>query len=278
MIHLRAKYKSFDGFTEFYEHQSEVTGTNMRFSVYRPLGDKPMPVLYWLSGLTCTEENFMQKAGAQRLLADIGCILVAPDTSPRNCQLPGEDETYSFGSGASFYVDATQPPWNGPYQMYSYVSKELPELIAAHFPVDPSRQSIFGHSMGGHGAMMIGLRNPHKFRSISAFAPICAPSDCAWGVYAFTRYLGEDKHTWSEYDTCKLIESGCEQMPLLVDQGLEDEFLKSEQLMTSRLEVAAKNKDYKIKLRKHAAYDHSYYFVASFLEDHLRYHQSFLGT
>ncbi|MFK7824215.1 MAG: S-formylglutathione hydrolase [Oligoflexales bacterium] len=278
MISLRKKYKSFGGWTEFYEHHSQSTGTIMRFSVYRPSASGPLPVLYWLSGLTCTDENFMQKAGAQRMLAELGVILVAPDTSPRACDLPGEDETYSFGTGAGFYVDAIQQPWNSAYKMYSYVSDELPQVIEENFPVDSARKSIFGHSMGGHGAMVIGLRNPKKFRSISAFAPICAPSQCPWGDYAFSRYLGDEKESWYQYDTCKLIEAGCEKKPILIDQGLEDEFLKSEQLHTSKLEEVCKKKDYGIELRMHSAYDHSYYFIASFLEDHLRFHQRYLES
>jgi len=276
MINLRQKYKSFGGWTEFYEHQSQSTGTKMRFSVFRPDVSGNLPVLYWLSGLTCTDENFMQKAGAQRILADMGFILVAPDTSPRGCDIPGEDETYSFGSGAGFYVDAVQSPWSSAYKMYSYVSDELPQLIASNFPVDVQRQGIFGHSMGGHGAMVVGLRNPDKFRSISAFAPICAPSQCAWGEYAFSRYLGDNKEAWYQYDTCKLIGSGCEHKPILVDQGLEDEFLSSEQLQTDNLKKVCNEKNYGIELRMHAGYDHSYYFIASFLEDHLRFHQRYL--
>ena len=276
MINLRKKYKSFGGWTEFYEHQSATTGTPMNFSIFRPNHSKPLPVLYWLSGLTCTDENFMQKAGAQRMLSELGMILVAPDTSPRHCQIPGEDEVYHFGAGAGFYVNATQDPWRKSYQMYQYVSEELPALIKDNFPVDPLRQSIFGHSMGGHGAMVVGLRNPSAYRSISAFAPICAPSQCSWGEYAYSRYLGEDREAWLAYDTCALIDAGCEKKPLLVDQGSDDEFLESGQLQTSRLGEVCKERNYDIRLRMQEGYDHSYYFVASFLEEHLRFHQRYL--
>jgi S-formylglutathione hydrolase len=233
---------------------------------------QPVPVLYWLSGLTCTEENFIVKAGAQRVAAELGLALVVPDTSPRGLKIPGEDESYDFGTGAGFYVDATQPPWSRGYRMYSYVVKELPQLVAAEFPVDPTRVGVFGHSMGGHGALTIALKNPDYYKSVSAFAPISSPMRCPWGEKALTGYLGADRASWREYDaTALLAERGWPGPALLVDQGTDDQFLES-QLKPGLLEEACRRSGVPLELRLQAGYDHSYFFIASFIEDHLRFH------
>jgi S-formylglutathione hydrolase len=253
----------------------------MQFSIYIPdvaRPAEPLPVLYFLSGLTCTEENFMAKAGAQRYAAELGLILVAPDTSPRNTDIPGETEAWDLGAGAGFYVDAIAEPWQQHYQMYSYVAAELPHLIAANFPADPSRQSICGHSMGGHGALVCGLRNRDHYRSISAFAPIAAPSQCPWGQKAFRNYLGTDSSTWHRYDATELVlalpmESP---RPILIDQGLQDTFL-AEQLRPELLVKACEQVNQPLTYRAHPHYDHSYYFIATFIEDHIRFHARHLN-
>lgn len=251
----------------------------MNFSVYVPhqASTTPLPVLYFLSGLTCTEENFMAKAGAQRHASELGLILVAPDTSPRNTGLFGEDADWDFGAGAGFYVDATQSPWNQHYQMYSYVVEELPTVIAAHFPADTMRQGITGHSMGGHGALVCGLRNGDRYRSISAFAPIAAPSQCAWGQKALTGYLGADPAQWSLYDATVLASTlAADTRPILIDQGLADAFLP-EQLLPDRLVEACRMAQRSLTYRAHPGYDHSYYFIATFIEDHIRFHARHLN-
>ncbi len=272
-LNLKAEYKLFNGKLGFYSHLSSCCNGEMRFSVYQPPQTKSqnVPILYFLSGLTCTEENFMIKAGAQRFAAKYGLMLIAPDTSPRNTGIPGEDEEWDFGTGAGFYVDATQKPWMTHYQMYSYVVRELPELIAANFPVEPSRQSIFGHSMGGHGALVCALRNPQQYRSVSAFAPIVAPTHSPWGEKILSRYLGEDRESWRAYDASELIRQEKFHSSILIDQGTEDEFL-AEQLLPAVFEQACEQVNQPLTLRYQEGYDHSYYFISTFIEDHIRYH------
>ena len=257
----------------YHAHDSVENRAPMRFAVFTPpqAARQPVPVLYFLAGLTCTEETFMMKAGAQRLAAELGILLVAPDTSPRSPRLPGDDESWDFGLGAGFYVDATEPPWSGHYRMYSYVTRELPALVAAHFPARTDAQGIFGHSMGGHGALIAALRNPRQYRSVSAFAPICAPMDCPWGVKAFTRYLGTERNRWADYDTSALVATSRPGGPILVDQGTADKFL-DEQLKPERLLDAARRSGLRIELRRQTGYDHGYYFISTFVEDHLRFH------
>jgi S-formylglutathione hydrolase len=270
--------KSFGGWHKQYSHVSSTLNCTMRFAIFLPpqasTGAK-VPVLYWLSGLTCTDENFMQKASAQRLAAELGIAIVAPDTSPRGDDV-ADDEGYDLGKGAGFYVNATQAPWNRHYQMYDYVVNELPELIESMFPVSGQR-SISGHSMGGHGALVIALRNAERYQSVSAFSPITNPVNCPWGQKAFTAYLGSDTSTWREYDASLLIRDAQQQVPALVDQGEADDFL-AEQLKPEVLVAAAQanDKDYPLELRTHEGYDHSYYFIASFIEDHLRFHAKYL--
>jgi S-formylglutathione hydrolase len=250
----------------------------MRFSVFQPpqaqLG--PVPVLYYLAGLTCTEETFAIKAGAQRIAAELGLMLVAPDTSPREVTIEGDTADWDFGRGAGFYVDATEAPWSTHYKMYQYVSEELPALIQSAFPARAEAQGIFGHSMGGHGALVIGLRNLARYRSISAFAPIAAPSHCPWGQKAFTGYLGADQSHWAAYDASDLVRHHQCRTRILIDQGTADPFL-AKQLMPERFVEACRLSGQKVELRMHAAYDHGYYFIQSFMEDHLRHHAAVLG-
>jgi S-formylglutathione hydrolase len=253
----------------------------MRFAVFVPPAAerRAVPVLYYLAGLTCTEETFMIKAGAERLAAELGLMLVAPDTSPRGAPLPGDSASWDFGVGAGFYLDATQEPWSEHYRMYSYVTGELPALIAGAFPADMARQGIFGHSMGGHGALTIFLRNRERYRSISAFAPIAAPSDCPWGQKAFTGYLGAERGPWRQYDATSLmleVKDAKRGPPILIDQGLADQFLAS-QLNPERFEEACTRVGYPLRLRRHEGYDHGYYFISTFIDDHLRHHAQFLG-
>jgi S-formylglutathione hydrolase len=271
-----SQHGAFGGTVSFHRHEAEETACAMRFAVYLPpqAARRRVPVLWYLAGLTCTEETFMIKAGAQRVAAELGLALVSPDTSPRSVPLPGDSESWDFGVAAGFYLDATHAPWSRHYRMYSYVVRELPALVEASFPVDPARQGIFGHSMGGHGALTIGLRNPGRYRSISAFAPIAAPMHCPWGQKAFTGYLGADREAWRQYDACELIGSLPDvagRPPILVDQGLADQFLE-QQLMPERLEKACKAKGYPLTLRRQPGYDHGYYFISTFMEDHLRHH------
>ncbi|RFA31403.1 S-formylglutathione hydrolase [Alkalilimnicola ehrlichii] len=273
--------KSFGGWHKQYRHRSEALNGSMRFAIFLPpqaTGDRPAPVLYWLSGLTCTDENFMQKAGAQRLAAELGIALVAPDTSPRGEDVPDDpDGAYDFGHGAGFYVNATQAPWNRHYRMYDYIVEELPALIEAHFPVTAER-AISGHSMGGHGALTIALKNPQRYRSVSAFSPIANPSRCPWGEKALSRYLGEDRDAWREYDSAELMRAAeaAQFLPALVDQGDRDNFL-AEQLKPEALTAAAQTSGYPLTLRMQEGYDHSYYFIASFIDDHLRFHAQHLA-
>ena len=280
-LELLGKHACFGGEQRFYAHQSSVLGCRMRFSLYLPPAASQGPVagLTYLAGLTCTEETFVIKAGAQRMAAKLGMALLAPDTSPRGLGLSGEDDDWDFGSGAGFYLDATQEPWSDHYRMYSYVIGELRELVMSEFPLDPGRQGIFGHSMGGHGALTIGLKHPELYRSISAFAPICAPSLCPWGQKAFSNYLGDDRSEWDACDASVIASNlldGAQRSPLLVDQGMADQFLE-EQLFPESLEAACRQSGLDLNLRRHEGYDHSYYFISSFMEDHLRHHAGILG-
>jgi len=268
--------KSFGGWHKQYSHRSAVLNCEMRFAIYLPpqaaTGVK-VPVMYWLSGLTCTDENFMQKAGAQRIAAELGIAIVAPDTSPRGEDVADDPEgSYDFGLGAGFYLNATREPWNRHYQMYDYVVNELPELIENNFQVGQQR-AISGHSMGGHGALMIALRNPEHFNSVSAFSPITNPVNCPWGKKAFAGYLGTNQDIWKQYDSSELMKLSTNPVPALVDQGTKDDFL-TEQLKPEMLQAAAKLSGYPLELRMQEGYDHSYYFIASFIEDHLRFHAS----
>ncbi|GAA5135255.1 S-formylglutathione hydrolase [Thalassotalea piscium] len=269
--------KVFGGWQKQYTHQSKTLNCDMRFAIYLPpqasSGEK-VPVLYWLSGLTCTDENFMQKAGAFRMAAELGIAIVAPDTSPRGDDV-ADDDGYDLGKGAGFYVNATQAPWNKHYQMYDYIVKELPALIEASFPVS-NKRAISGHSMGGHGALTIAMRNPERYCSMSAFSPICNPVNVPWGQKAFTAYLGKDKSTWQAYDASELMRQATQFLPAKVDQGGADNFLK-EQLTPELLEAAAKASSYPLELAIHEGYDHSYYFISSFIEEHLRFHAKHLA-
>ncbi|WP_157089294.1 S-formylglutathione hydrolase [Oceanibaculum pacificum] len=273
-LEILKKHACFGGVQGVYRHPSAETGTAMDFAVYLPPQAEAggtLPVLYFLSGLTCNWENVTVKAGAQRYAAEHGLILVAPDTSPRGLDLPGEHDSYDFGSGAGFYVDATQEPWSRHYRMYSYVTQELPGLVAAEFPVDTARQGITGHSMGGHGALVCALRNPGKYRSVSAFSPIVAPSQVPWGQKALGQYLGPDRQAWRAYDATCLVETTAWDRPILIDQGTADEFL-AEQLRPELLVGAAAAAGIPLNVRHQPGYDHSYYFIASFIGDHIRHH------
>ncbi|NJK40398.1 MAG: S-formylglutathione hydrolase [Acaryochloridaceae cyanobacterium SU_2_1] len=263
----------FGGRMGFYRHESSTCRTSMKFAVYQPpqAQSGPLPVLYFLSGLTCTEENFMIKAGAQRYAADYGLILVAPDTSPRDGETPGAETDWDLGTGAGFYVDALLDPWAAHYQMYRYVVEELPQVIEQYFPVQIDRQGICGHSMGGHGALVCGLRNRDRYRSISALAPIAAPMRCPWGQKIFSHYLGPDQALWRAYDASELVYDYRDSRPLLVDQGAADSFL-AEQLRPDLLQSACEQVQRPFTLRLHPGYDHSYYFIATFIGEHLRFH------
>ncbi|MBH8563186.1 S-formylglutathione hydrolase [Nostoc sp. CENA67] len=270
---LTSEYKSFGGKLGFYSHASSTCNVEMRFAVYQPPQalQKPVPVLYFLSGLTSTEENFMMKAGAQRYAAEYGLMLVAPDTSPRNTGIPGEDDDWDFGTGAGFYVDATEEPWHQHYQMYSYVVQELPALIAANFPAQIDKQGIFGHSMGGHGALVCALRNPQLYKSVSAFAPIVAPMRSPWGQKVFSGYLGSNQESWRLYDASELVKQAKYHSPILIDQGTADKYL-TDQLLPEVFVQACAEVNQPLTLRYQEGYDHGYYFIASFIEDHIRYH------
>jgi S-formylglutathione hydrolase len=269
---LSGAHAAFGGVQGIYRHASTATGTEMTFSVYVPphTPGARLPVLWYLSGLTCTHANVTDKGEYRVACAEAGVIFVAPDTSPRGDDVP-DDEAYDFGKGAGFYVDATQEPWSANFRMRSYIEDELPALIAAEFPVDMARQGITGHSMGGHGALTIGLRNPDRFRSISAFSPIVSPLHCPWGEKALGRYLGKDRLAWREYDACALIEDGARVAELLVDQGDADQFLV-EQLKPELLRAACDAAGIDLTLRLQPGYDHSYYFISTFMADHVRWH------
>jgi S-formylglutathione hydrolase len=278
-IERLSRTKAFEGWVEFYRHRSECTGTEMRFSIFLPpqAATAKVPLLYWLSGLTCTEENFMVKSGAHAFLAEHGVALVACDTSPRGAAVPGEDADWDLGTGAGFYVNATQPKWARHYRMFDYVTRELPELVKANFPVLGDRESIFGHSMGGHGALISALRQPGRYRSVSAFAPISAPSLCPWGKKAFSAYLGDDLKAWAAWDTHLLVRAARVRIPFLIDQGTEDKFL-SEQLMPHVLQETCLDAGYPLDLRMREGYDHSYYFISTFIHEHIAYHAKALKS
>jgi S-formylglutathione hydrolase len=269
--------RSHGGIQGVYRHASVSTGTDMVFSVFVPdhAQGATLPVVWYLSGLTCTHANVTEKGEFRAACAELGLIFVAPDTSPRGDAV-ADDEAYDFGKGAGFYVDATQAPWAAHYRMRSYIETELPALVGAQFPADMARQGITGHSMGGHGALTIALRNPGRFRSVSAFAPIVSPLSCPWGVKALTGYLGEDRARWRDYDACALIDDGARLPDLLVDQGLADTFLE-DQLKPELLEAACARAGMALTLNRRAGYDHSYYFISTFMAEHLRWHAARLG-
>lgn len=279
-IETISEHACFGGVQGFYRHDSREIGLPMQFSVYQPARarQRPVPVLYFLAGLTCTEETFMNKAGAQRWAAEHGVMLVAPDTSPRKTGIADSDKDWDFGEGAGFYLDATQPPWSRHFCMESYITQELYSLIPQRFN-SSGRVGIFGHSMGGHGALVLALRHPDLFLSVSAFAPICAPSHCPWGRKAFGNFLGADTAAWAEHDASALMSTRRTPFPagILIDQGLSDKFL-TEQLYPESFEQACAQAGQPLTLRRHAAYDHSYYFIASYMSDHLKFHAGQLGA
>ncbi len=272
----------FGGVQAVWRHRSRETGTDMRFSVFHPPGasaERPAPVVWWLSGLTCTEENFPIKSGAQRVAAELGLMLIAPDTSPRGEGVPDDpDGAYDFGLGAGFYVDATQAPWRDHYRMWSYVARELPEVVRAGLAdADLGRQSIMGHSMGGHGALTLALQHPLRYRGVSAFAPICAPSQTPWGIKALGGYLGPDREAWREHDATALVEDGARtDCPIWVDQGEADPYLQ-DQLRPDLFEAACARAGLELKLTRRPGYDHGFYFISTFIEAHLRWHAERLG-
>jgi S-formylglutathione hydrolase len=277
-LELISEHACFGGVQRFYKHASRTIGLPMRFGLYLPpqaRAGMAVPVLTYLAGLTCTEETFAIKAGAQKVAAELGLALLTPDTSPRGAGVVGEDHHWDFGVGAGFYLDATHAPWAGHWRMESYLLDELLPEAAAAFGLDAQRQGLFGHSMGGHGALTLALRHPGRFRSVSAFAPICAPAQCPWGHKAFTGYLGQDESTWAAHDASALMASQASApypAGLLIDQGLADKFLAEQQLLPERFEAACAQVDQPLTLRRHEGYDHGYYFVASFMADHLRFH------
>ncbi|MDE2305479.1 MAG: S-formylglutathione hydrolase [Gammaproteobacteria bacterium] len=272
-----SEQRCFAGTQGFYRHLSTSCAGPMRFSVYQPpqARERRVPVLYYLAGLTCTEETFVIKAGAQRIAAELGIMLVAPDTSPRGTGIPDEAADWEFGTAAGFYLDATEAPWSKFFNMYTYVVRELPAIVGTHFAADLDREGICGHSMGGHGALTIALQNPVRYRSVSAFAPIVAPSQVPWGRKAFPRYLGEDRSRWDRYDATRLVQSRQFPGTILIDQGDADKFL-TEQLRPELFEAACRASGQALSLRRHPGYDHSYYFIATFMEDHLRHHAAAL--
>jgi len=276
-MELLSRTKCYGGWLQRYRHNSSAVNGEMVFAIYLPPKPEiqPVPTLYWLSGLTCTDENFCQKAGAFRVAAELGLAIVCPDTSPRGSDYPREHDSYDFGSGAGFYVNATVEPFSKTYRMYDYVVDELPQLVESQFPLTDQR-AISGHSMGGHGALICALKNPGRYQSVSAFSPVANPSKCPWGQKAFQGYLGDDVQTWAEWDACSLIPQARERLELLVDQGEADDFLE-EQLRPETLEKICAESQHPLTLRRHEGYDHSYFFIASFIEDHLRHHGKALG-
>lgn len=280
-VTVRSRHRCFDGEMVFCAHSSEEIGGEMRFALFLPPGageGRRAPLLTYLAGLTCTEETFPTKGGALAEAARAGIALLAPDTSPRDRRHAGDDESWDFGLGAGFYVDATELPWRYGYRMHSYVTAELPGVVASEFPVEPERAGIFGHSMGGHGALVAALRNPGRYRSVSAFAPIAAPSHCPWGHKALGSYLGADPKAWRAWDATALVEDGARCPPLLVDQGLADKFLADGQLLPERLEAACAAAGQPLELRRQDGYDHGYYFISTFMADHIRHHAAALGS
>lgn len=278
-MELVSNNKIFNGEQRRYAHRSEALSCDMKFAVFLPpqVNEQEVPVLYWLSGLTCTDENFVTKAGAQQYAARYGIAIVAPDTSPRGDDVPDDpDQAYDFGLGAGFYLNATQQPWSTHYYMYDYVRAELPQLLAAELRLDHSRCAISGHSMGGHGALSIALKNPAQYQSVSAFSPICSASRCPWGEKALSLYLGDDRDLWSDHDVVELVNKATETLPILVDQGDADTFL-AEQLNTPLLVETSQQCDYPMRIRMQPGYDHSYYFIASFIGEHLQFHAQNLG-
>lgn len=279
MPELISRHQAFGGVQAFYQHTSETIGLPMRFSVYTPPGftGQPIPALIFLAGLTCTEETFMIKAGAQRFAAEHGIMLIAPDTSPRGAGVPGETDAWDLGVGAGFYLDAIQSPWNTHYRMESYIVDELMSRIVPELGADVSRTGIFGHSMGGHGALTLALRHPGLFRSVSAFAPIANPVNCPWGQKAFAAYLGDDRQAWEAHDATLLMQKATTPFAegILVDQGLDDKFLAG-QLYLEAFEAACKVAQQPLTLRRHAGYDHGYYFIATFMQDHIAHHAAIL--
>ncbi|XP_006123027.2 S-formylglutathione hydrolase isoform X1 [Pelodiscus sinensis] len=273
--------KCFEGFQKVFEHDSVELKCKMRFGIYLPPKAEigKCPVLYWLSGLTCTEQNFITKSGFHQAASEHGLIVVAPDTSPRGCNIEGEDESWDFGTGAGFYVDATEEPWKTNYRMYSYIKDELPKLIKANFPADSERMSIFGHSMGGHGALILALKNPGKYKSVSAFAPICNPVQCPWGKKAFGGYLGSDLTQWEAYDATHLVKSYPDShLDILIDQGKDDQFLSAGQLLPDNFIAACTERKIPVVFRLQQGYDHSYFFIATFVNDHIRHHAKYLNA
>ena len=271
-LEIVSEARVFGGQQRIYQHSSTATGTTMRFAAFLPpqAQNAKVPVFWFLSGLTCTEDNFTQKAGAQRVAAELGLVLIAPDTSPRGDAVP-DVPAYDFGKGAGFYLDATEAPWATHFKMQTYIEDELPALVGAELPLDMARQGLCGHSMGGHGALTIGLRNPGRFRAVSAFAPIVSPMNCPWGEKALGGYLGSDRSAWRRHDACALIEDGARLPEILVDQGTADNFLQS-QLKPELLEAACVKAGIPLTLNRREGYDHSYFFIASFIESHLRWH------
>ena len=280
-LELVSEHTCFGGVQRFYKHESSSIGLPMRFSVFLPeqaVAGEPVPALIYLAGLTCNEETFMTKAGAQRRAAELGIALIAPDTSPLGAGIPGESDTWDFGLAASFYLDATQAPWSKHYRMESYLTQELVSVVGEHLPIDPQRLGLFGHSMGGHGALTLALRHPGLFKSLSAFAPICAPSQCPWGQKAFAGYLGSDQNEWLPHDATALM-AATQTAPfpdgILIDQGLTDKFLEV-QLHPHLFEAACQAAGQPLTLRRHAGYDHGYYFISTFISDHLDHHAQIL--
>lgn len=269
--------KEFGGWLNRYQHSSSCCQCEMTFSVYLPpqAATEKVPAVYWLSGLTCTDDNVRTKAGAQRYAAELGIALVMPDTSPRGDEVTDEPERYDLGQGAGFYVNATQLPWSRHYRMYDYITQELPKLIEAELPLIPGTKSVTGHSMGGHGALICALKEPGAYRSVSAFAPICHPTQCGWGQGCFSTYLGDDREAWKAYDATELIKSGAPWLPILIDQGTGDEFL-ADQLYPADLQTACEERGIPLTLRMQEGYDHSYHFIATFIGEHLAYHAAAL--
>ncbi len=276
---LLSEHACFGGVQGYYQHDSSVIGLPMKFGVYRPpqAASGPVPVLFYLAGLTCNEETFAIKAGAQRVASELGLMLVTPDTSPRHTGVEGADAAWDFGTGAGFYLDATEPPWRERWRMGSYITQELRSLVLAQFAARADRVGIFGHSMGGHGALTLALKNPGLYQSVSAFAPIAAPTQCAWGHKAFQGYLGGDRAAWAQHDATELVKAGARVPPLLIDQGLADKFLADGQLRPELFEAACQAAGQPLTLRRHEGYDHGYFFISTFVADHLAHHARVLA-